>query len=691
MLFFLVSSTLSLHISIDFGSFMTKAAGFVNNEPPFVLTNLDSKRLTPSFISFYGPKLPDYDYCNEINQSMAENLEPQIGDQAINQLESRPWMGTGFLPQFVDATANYTDLFTSKYYLSKKAACLDYIDILPIYFRYYINEIANGKQVESITLAVPAYFTVPQRQIIKKSLNIAGYSSVQIVDDVNAVATFFGFERLSALTENKPLISLFIDVGAVKTEAYAVNFSLTKKGHIRAERLTYAHDFCGSADVTAKIADVIADEYDNNLTRSEMRRIFDSAEKIKKMLTVSQSAEVVIENITGSDKKVKFTRRQIDNVMKRQEKCIQSIIKAAKPMKYDEINIIGGGTRVVALQDFIQKHGYVRKHLNADETVVLGASYMSQQKRKKLLSTHVEIYNKHQIYTVTVDGNKERVATCFKGELTSSVKYSKKPTKFLTFSYAKNQAKNVNTMSFNYTLEKTLKSSVIHVSDSPFEPVLITDKDFEQVDFFYQHTTKFNPSIFNIIVASDQDKRAIANAISNLEHKAQNFLNQLKTNETFASYANKTSQISLISRCQHTLQWTQANINNASLLDVEMAMQYLDEVTGPVERRIKDSEIIDQALSFFLQAVDIAESAVGEFSKKEQEKVKAAIAENMKWYNERKDAPVRNDVSRTLSPLDLMNRAKYILNIVNDIKGIKNSLVAVDEAEELENMISQYL
>lgn len=683
--------TVSIHISIDFGSFMTKSAAFIENEPPHILTNLDAKRLTPTFISFYGPKLPDYDYCSDMNQSLAQNLEPQIGMQAIHQLESRPWMGTGFLPQFVDATSNYTNIFTEKYFLSKKAACLEYLDVLPIYFRYYINEIAKGNQVESVTLAVPAYFTVPQRQIIKKALNIAGYSIVQIVDDVNAVATFFGFERFNQMKHEKPMISLFIDVGAVKSEAYAVNFSLTRKGHIRAERLTYSYNHCGSADITAKIADIIADEYNMKLTRSEMRRIFDAAEKIKNMLTVSQTAEVTIENINGQDRVAKFNKKQIDNIAKRQDKCIQGIIKAAKPARYDEINIIGGGTRVNAIQDMFLKHGYVRKQLNADETIALGASYISQQKRKQMLSTHVEVYNKFQLYSVTIDGTKERIGECTKGRLTSSVKYSRRPTRFLTFTYGKNQTQNTNTTTFKYKLEKRMNSSVIHVNDAPFEPSIITDNEFNQIEFAYQHTARFNPSVFNVIVSSDEDKRRIANAISLLEHKAHATLHNLESNQTYREYTNQSTRLSIVARCRKIIEWTQLNINNASLLDVEEQQSYLAEVLSPLEKRLRDTEIIDQALAVFLQSLEIAESSLETIPVKEKRKLSSIIQENQKWYNIRKDIPVKLDKQRPLTPADLMNRARYILNFVNDAKGIKNTAVDIDESEELSNILSQFL
>jgi molecular chaperone DnaK len=366
-------------IGIDLGTTNSCVSVMEGNEP-VVIPNAEGKRTTPSVIAF------------------VEGGEIKVGDPAKRQAVTNPtktvysvkrFMGnkfseskkeTGRVPYKVVKGDNdtprvdidgrlYTPQELSAMILQKmKKTAEDYL----------------GTNVEEAVITVPAYFNDSQRQATKEAGEIAGLKVKRIINEPTSAALAYGLDKKGQ--DQKIVV---FDFGGGTHDV-----SILELGDGVFEVLSTDGDtHLGGDDVDEKIIDWLADEFKKDETIDlrkdpmSLQRLKEAAEKAKIELSSSAQTEINLPYITATDSGPKHLVRTltkskfdqlIDDLVKRTINPCKTALKAAGLSKsdIDEIILVGGSTRIPAVQDAVEKFFGKKpsKGVNPDEVVAVGAA-----------------------------------------------------------------------------------------------------------------------------------------------------------------------------------------------------------------------------------------------------------------------------------------------------------------------------
>ena len=366
-------------IGIDLGTTNSCVSVMEGNEP-VVIPNAEGKRTTPSVIAF------------------VEGGEIKVGDPAKRQAVTNPtktvysvkrFMGNKFseskketerVPYKVVKGDNdtprvdidgrlYTPQELSAMILQKmKKTAVDYL----------------GTNVEEAVITVPAYFNDSQRQATKEAGEIAGLKVKRIINEPTSAALAYGMDKKGQ--DQKIVV---FDFGGGTHDV-----SILELGDGVFEVLSTDGDtHLGGDDVDEKIIDWLAEEFkkdesiDLRKDPMSLQRLKEAAEKAKIELSSSAQTEINLPYITATDSGPKHLVRTlskskfdqlIDDLVKRTINPCKTAMKAAGLSKseIDEIILVGGSTRIPAVQDAVEKFFGKKpnKGVNPDEVVAVGAA-----------------------------------------------------------------------------------------------------------------------------------------------------------------------------------------------------------------------------------------------------------------------------------------------------------------------------
>lgn len=377
-LYFLNVFVLSEEITIDFGSFYTKAAHFSDGHPQ-ILTNLFNKRITPSFIAFRNTENVDFLAKERLTSKEISFLEPEIGSNAIQLLESRPYSGTGFFSAFTDAAELYSENLSNQLNIVNPITKLrfGYFNLTSAFIRFYITELYKSiPEKLKINIVVPHSFTIPQMHIIKTAFHTAGFPNIQFLKDVDVLPLHFINLKGKAFYQKNVL---FIDIGATSTKSYLIGYLGEEDGKVQIEKNSYEIDHSiGGSFITHDLVEHFKQilQFDS-YTEVENRRLFGIAEKAKLTLTLLDKATLQIDDFRGKNFDFTITRREFENLIQLQTTGIMNLISRSIGNKQvDHVEIIGGSSRIPIVQHEIcqkLKLDKLGKSLNADEALVISS------------------------------------------------------------------------------------------------------------------------------------------------------------------------------------------------------------------------------------------------------------------------------------------------------------------------------
>jgi len=366
-------------IGIDLGTTNSCVSVMEGNEP-VVIPNAEGKRTTPSVIAF------------------VEGGEIKVGDPAKRQAVTNPnktvysikrFMGNKYseskreaerVPYKVVKGDNdtprvdidgrlYTPQELSAMVLQKmKKTAEDYL----------------GQDVSRAVITVPAYFNDAQRQATKEAGEIAGLTVERIINEPTAASLAYGLDKKS--TDQKVVV---FDFGGGTHDV-----SILELGDGVFEVLSTDGDtHLGGDDVDQKIIDWLAEEFkkDEGIDLREdamaLQRLREAAEKAKIELSASSQTEINLPYVTATASGPKHLVRSlsrskfeqlIDDLVKRTIEPCETALKAAGLSKsdIDEIILVGGSTRIPAVQEAVEKFFGKKpsKGVNPDEVVAVGAA-----------------------------------------------------------------------------------------------------------------------------------------------------------------------------------------------------------------------------------------------------------------------------------------------------------------------------
>jgi molecular chaperone DnaK len=241
-----------------------------------------------------------------------------------------------------------------------------------------------GHDVTQAVITVPAYFNDSQRHATKEAGEIAGLKVERIINEPTAAALAYGLDK-----KGKDQKIVVFDFGGGTHDV-----SILELGDGVFEVLATDGDtHLGGDDVDQKIIDWLAEEFkkeeDIDLREDAMalQRLREAAEKAKMELSSATQTEINLPYITATASgpkhlvrtlsRAKFEQLITDLVKRTIEPC-ETALKAAGLSKsdIDEIILVGGSTRIPAVQEAVEKFFNKKpsKGVNPDEVVAVGAA-----------------------------------------------------------------------------------------------------------------------------------------------------------------------------------------------------------------------------------------------------------------------------------------------------------------------------
>ncbi len=367
-------------IGIDLGTTNSCVSVMEGNEP-VVIANSEGKRTTPSIVAFI------------------EGGERKVGDPAKRQAITNPtktissikrFMGSSFAETEKEATRMpYTvvkgDNNTPRVKIDDRTYTPQEISAMILQKMKKTAEDYLGQEVTEAVITVPAYFNDAQRQATKEAGEIAGLTVKRIINEPTAAALAYGLDKKSQ--EMKIVV---FDCGGGTHDV-----SCLELGDGVFEVLSTDGDtHLGGDDFDQVIIDWLVQEFKNengNLDLSKdpmaLQRLKEGAEKAKIELSSSTTTEInlpyimpvdgIPKHLVKSLTRAKF-EQLADSLIRRTIAPCESALKNAglSVNDIDEIILVGGSTRIPAIQDAVKKFfgKDPSKGVNPDEVVAIGAA-----------------------------------------------------------------------------------------------------------------------------------------------------------------------------------------------------------------------------------------------------------------------------------------------------------------------------
>lgn len=366
-------------IGIDLGTTNSCVSVMEGNEP-VVIPNAEGKRTTPSVIAF------------------VEGGEIKVGDPAKRQAVTNPGKTVYSIKRFMGNKYSESSKEANRvpYKVVKGDNDTPRVDIdgrlytpqeLSAMVLQKMKKTAEdylGQDVSKAVITVPAYFNDAQRQATKEAGEIAGLTVERIINEPTAASLAYGLDKKH--TDQKVVV---FDFGGGTHDV-----SILELGDGVFEVLATDGDtHLGGDDVDQKIIDWLAEEFkkDESIDLREdamaLQRLREAAEKAKIELSASSQTEINLPYVTATASGPKHLVRSlsrskfeqlIDDLVKRTIEPCETALKAAGLSKsdIDEIILVGGSTRIPAVQEAVEKFFGKKpsKGVNPDEVVAVGAA-----------------------------------------------------------------------------------------------------------------------------------------------------------------------------------------------------------------------------------------------------------------------------------------------------------------------------
>jgi molecular chaperone DnaK len=366
-------------IGIDLGTTNSCVAVMEGGEPK-VIPNEEGGRTTPSIVAF---------------TKSGERLVGQVAKrQAITNPENTIYSIKRFMGRRFDEVND--EMKMVPYKVVKQG---DHVAVMAQGKEYTAPEVSAmilqklkkaaedylGTSVTEAVITVPAYFNDAQRQATKDAGKIAGLDVKRIVNEPTAAALAYGLDKKKDET-----IAVY-DFGG---GTFDISILEVGEGVIEVKS-TNGDTHLGGDNLDQRIVDWLIAEFksesglDLTAKGNEMalQRLKDAAERAKIELSTAQETEINLPFITADASGPKHLVRKLtrakleslvdDLLQKSVGPCKQALKDAGvDASKIDEVVLVGGQTRMPAIQELVKKLFGKEPHkgVNPDEVVASGAA-----------------------------------------------------------------------------------------------------------------------------------------------------------------------------------------------------------------------------------------------------------------------------------------------------------------------------
>lgn len=367
-------------IGIDLGTTNSCVSVLEGNEP-IVIANNEGKRTTPSIVAF------------------VDGGERKVGDPAKRQAITNPQNTIFSIKRFMGETWDQVkdeqtrvpyklvkgDNNTPRVDIDGRMYTPQEISAMILQKMKKTAEDYLGQEVTRAVITVPAYFNDSQRQATKEAGEIAGLKVERIVNEPTAAALAYGLDKA-----HKDMKIAVFDLGGG-----TFDISILELGDgVFEVKSTNGDTHLGGDDFDQVIIDWLAEEFMKDEGNIDLRkdpmalqRLKEAAEKAKIELSSATSTEINLPYIMPVDGVPKHLVKTLSRAKFEQlaDKLIRACIEPCRnAMKdagmsnsdIDEVILVGGSTRIPAIQDEVQKFfgKAPSKGVNPDEVVAIGAA-----------------------------------------------------------------------------------------------------------------------------------------------------------------------------------------------------------------------------------------------------------------------------------------------------------------------------
>lgn len=379
---YLTKNTLNMEkvIGIDLGTTNSCLAVLEAGQPK-VIANSEGGRTTPSIVAF-----------GKVNDRLIGQLAKR---QTVTNAENTVYS----IKRFIGRRWEDTELERSRVPYNCIKGRDDTVDVQIRGQNYTPQEISAmvlkklkqdaenylGAKVTKVVITVPAYFTDAQRQATKDAGTIAGLEVLRIINEPTAAALAFGLDK-----QDQEQLILVFDLGGGTFDV-----SILQLGDgVFEVKATSGNNHLGGDDfdnaiVSWMIEQFLAEEkIDITKDKIALQRLREAAEKAKVELSSMMATSINLPFITADSTgpkhlEMELSRSQFENLAENLiagtiAPMVQALKDAElKPQNIDRIILVGGSTRIPAIQNAIIKffNGKAPDHsINPDEAVALGAA-----------------------------------------------------------------------------------------------------------------------------------------------------------------------------------------------------------------------------------------------------------------------------------------------------------------------------
>jgi molecular chaperone DnaK len=341
-------------IGIDLGTTNSCIAVMEGGEA-VVIPNPEGNRTTPSVVAF-----------KDGDRTVGEVAKRQAVTNPNTIMSIKRYMGT-----------DHKETIEGKDYTPQEISAI-ILQKLKSHAEEYL-----GEKVEKAVITVPAYFNDAQRQATKDAGQIAGLQVERIVNEPTAAALAYGLEK----DEDQTI--LVFDLGG---GTFDVSILELGDGFFEV-KATSGDNKLGGDDFDQVIINHLVSEFkkENGIDLAQdkmaLQRLKDAAEKAKKDLSGVTSTQISLPFITADASgpkhleltlsRAKFEELSSDLVERTMGPTRQALNDAGlTPAQIDKVILVGGSTRIPAVQEAIKKFTGKEPHkgVNPDEVVALGAA-----------------------------------------------------------------------------------------------------------------------------------------------------------------------------------------------------------------------------------------------------------------------------------------------------------------------------
>ncbi|MGV3547471.1 MAG: molecular chaperone DnaK [Pedobacter sp.] len=366
-------------IGIDLGTTNSCVAVMEGNEP-VVIANSEGKRTTPSIVAF------------------TENGERKVGEPAKRQAITNPTKTIYSIKRFMGSSFGEVDKEvgrvpykvvkgdnnTPRVEIDDRKYTPQEISAMVLQKMKKTAEDFLGQEVTEAVITVPAYFNDAQRQATKEAGEIAGLQVKRIINEPTAAALAYGLDKA-----HKDMKIVVFDCGGGTHDVSVLELG----DGVFEVKSTDGDTHLGGDDFDHVLIEWLADEFKNengmDLHKDPMalQRLKEAAEKAKIELSSTTSTEINLPYITADASgpkhlvrtlsRAKFEQLAADLIKRTIDPCKSALKNAGLSVgDIDEIILVGGSTRIPAIQDAVKAFfgKEPSKGVNPDEVVAIGAA-----------------------------------------------------------------------------------------------------------------------------------------------------------------------------------------------------------------------------------------------------------------------------------------------------------------------------